>query len=174
MAVRAGSSRSGPGRVLTIIAGLLFVGAVVAGVIVIRNVSHSSSKSKTSAATARSTLASRRKAITVAVNPATVTVSVLNGTDQIGLAGRVSDKLVADGYKKGAVTNAADQTHTTSLVQYSPREKADGLAVATSLKLSSASVRPIDAATQRIACSQSPLGCSSPVIVTVGSDLSAQ
>ncbi len=99
---------------------------------------------------------------------------MLNGTGQAGLAGQVADQLGAVGYKKGAVTNAADQTHTTSLVQYMPRDKPDALAVARSLKLGSASVRPIDSATQRIACGVSPLGCSSPVIVTVGTDLSAQ
>jgi LytR cell envelope-related transcriptional attenuator len=173
VAVRPGQSRSGPGRVLTVFAVLLLVGAVVAGVIVIRNVNRSTSKPKIPAATARSTLASHRAAAAPVVK-ATVTVSVLNGTDQVGLAGQVSDQLVAAGYKKGAVTNAADQTHTTSLVQYMPREKPDAVAVAGSLKLAPTSVQPIDSATQRIACGVSPLGCSSPVIVTVGSDLAPQ
>ncbi len=173
VAARPGQRRSGPGRVLTVCAVLLLVGAVVAGVIVIRNVSHSTRKPKIPAATAQSTLARHRTA-SAAVVKATVTVSVLNGTDQSGLAGQVSDQLVAAGYKKGAVTNAADQTHTTSLVQYMPRAKPDAVAVAGSLKLGPTSVRPIDSATQRIACGVSPLGCSSPVIVTVGSNLAPQ
>ncbi len=173
MAVRPGQRRTGPGRVLTVIAGLLLVAAVVAGVIVIRNVSHASKKPKTAQATSRSTLASHRAA-SPAIVKAAVIVSVLNGTDQSGLAARVSNQLVTAGYKKGAVTNAADQTHTTSLIQYMPRDKPDALAVASSLKLGQALVQPIDSATQRIACSVSPLGCSSPVIVTVGSDLAPQ
>ena len=159
---------------LTVFAVVLLVGAVVAGVIVIKNINHSSSKSTTSEATARSTLASRRTAPATAIKPATVTVSVLNGTGQSGLAGQVSDRLATVGYKKGAITNAADQTHTSTLVQYIPRDKSDALAVASSLKLRPASVQPIDSATQRIACGVSPLGCSSPVIVTVGSDLATQ
>ncbi len=173
IAGRPQQSRTGPGRVLTVLAVLLLVGAVVAGVIVIRNVNHSS-KSKTTVSTARSTLANGRTTPVVAVNPAKVLVTVLNGTDQSGLAARVSNQLVSAGYKKGAVTNAADQTHTTTLVQYLPREKPDGEAVARSLKLAVSSVQPIDSATQRLACSASPLGCSSPVIVTVGNNLSAQ
>jgi hypothetical protein len=173
IAGRPQQRRTGPGRVFTVLAVMLLVGAVIAGVIVIRNVNHSS-KSKTTASTARSTLAKGRTTPVVAVNPAKVLVTVLNGTDQSGLAARVSNQLVSAGYKKGAVTNAADQTHTTTLVQYMPREKPDGEAVARSLKLAVSSVQPIDSATQRLACSASPLGCSSPVIVTVGSNLSAQ
>ena len=42
------------------------------------------------------------------------------------------------------------------------------------LKLRPTSVQPIDSTTQQIACPPSPLGCTSPVIVTVGSDLAGR
>jgi LytR cell envelope-related transcriptional attenuator len=174
LAGRPGPRRTGPGRVLTVFAVLLLVGAVVAGVIVIRNIHKSSNESKTTAATARSTLAKGRTTPVAVVKPATVIVSVLNGTDQSGLAASVSNQLTSAGYKKGAVTNAADQTHTTTLIQYLPRDKPDAEAVARSLKLGLSTVQPIDSATQRIVCSASPVGCSSPVIVTVGSNLATQ
>jgi hypothetical protein len=173
MAMRPGERQSRPGWVFAVLAVLLAVGAVVAGVLVISNLNHATSQSNRSAAASRSTLASQRTTPVVVVKPSTVTVSVLNGTDQSGLAGRLSSKLAADGYKQGAVTNASDQTHTTTIVQYPPRDRVDALAVATSLKLGRASVQPIDSATQHIVCSVSPLGCSSPVVVTVGSDLAS-
>ena len=48
------------------------------------------------------------------VRPSDVTVSVLNGTDLQGLAARVRGQARAGvGYRKGAVTNASDQTQTS-------------------------------------------------------------
>jgi hypothetical protein len=109
----------------------------------------------------------------VAIKPSTVTVSVLNGTDQSGLAGRVSSRLSVVGFKKGAITNAADQTHTTTVVQYMPHARLDALAVATSLKLGRTSVQPVDQATRQIACPPASGPCTSAVVVTVGSDLAS-
>jgi hypothetical protein len=148
---------------------LLALGAVVAGVILLTSGKNRSSASHSSAS---ASLASHRTSSVPPVQPSTVTVSVLNGTDQLGLAGSVSQRLAAVGYRKGAVTNAADQTHTTSIVAYlAPKDRRDAFAVASALKLSSSVVEPIDSATQKIACSASPLGCASPVFVTVGTDL---
>src|SRR5580704_1463056 len=96
MAVRPGQPRSGVGRAFVILAALLGVGAVVAGVLVIKNINSSSSKSNStsaSSAAARSTTAGRRNAPVAAVNPRTVTVAVLNGTNTNGLAGKVSGEL---------------------------------------------------------------------------------
>jgi hypothetical protein len=108
------------------------------------------------------------------VVPATVTVSVLNGTDMQGLAGSVSQKLISHGYRKGAVTNASDQTKTTTVIEYAPQDKRDALAVATALGLTQSAVAPVDSATQKIACSAKPQGCTSAVFVTVGHDLATQ
>ena len=145
--------------------------AVAAGVIVLTGGSSGSTASKTS------TSASLVNHTTPAVNavvPSTVTVSVLNGTDIQDQAGRISRQLIADGYRKGAVTNASDQTQTATVVAYmTPADKRDALAVATALKLRRSAVQPIDPNTKAIACPPSQ-PCSSAVVVTTGRDLAAQ
>jgi LytR cell envelope-related transcriptional attenuator len=177
MTVRPGQPRSGVGRAFVILAALLGVGAVVAGVLVIKNINSSSSKSNStsaSSAAARSTTAGRRNAPVAAVNPRTVTVAVLNGTNTNGLAGKVSGELNAAGYQKGYVGNfTPNQTQSSTLVQYMAGDKRDASAVATSLKLPPKSVGPLDSATQQIACPPSQGPCKSAVVVTVGSDLSS-
>ena len=52
MAMRPGPRRTRTGTVLAVLGGLLLVGAVVAGVLVIKNINHGSSASKSSAAAA--------------------------------------------------------------------------------------------------------------------------
>jgi hypothetical protein len=144
--------------------------AVAAGVVVLTNGGGSSSASKSSAAAL--TRARARHATNVtAVRPSTVTVSVLNGTDRVGLAGDISKRLTTDGYRKGAVTNFSDQTQTTSVVAYmTPADRPDALAVAASLKLSRGVVQLIDQNTKAIACPPSQ-ACTSAVVVTIGHDL---
>jgi hypothetical protein len=168
-------ARRSRGRLLVgvLVAGVA-VAAVVAGAIILAGGSSKSSPGKSSTASANTAATTHRTSSTSAVVPATVTVSVLNGTDMQGLAKTVSQKLIADGYRKGAVANASDQTRTTTVIQYLPRDQRDALAVATALKLRQAAVQPIDSATQKIACSASPLGCTSAVFVTVGRDLATQ
>jgi len=132
------------------------------------------SASSSSQASASTGVTSRPTSAATVVVPSTVTVSVLNGTDMQGLAGEVSQKLISHGYRKGAVTNASDQTRTTTVIQYAPRDKRDAVAVAAALKLTQSAVQPLDSATQKIACSASPLGCNSMVYVTVGHNLATQ
>ncbi|MGH2887928.1 MAG: LytR C-terminal domain-containing protein, partial [Solirubrobacteraceae bacterium] len=175
MALRGGR-RSNAGRVFTVLAVLLLVGAVVAGVLVIMNIHHGSSASKSSAAeaAARRADANRRSAPVAAVKPFTVTVAVLNGTSTNGLAGAVSNKLGAAGYQKGYVGNfTANQTQSSTSVLYMRGAKRDAAAVATALKLRPASVQPIDQSTEQIACPPSSGPCKSSVVVTVGSDLAS-
>jgi len=106
------------------------------------------------------------------VAPGSVTVAVLNGTGTSNLAHRVALKLGAAGYKQGTIATAPDQTHTSTVVGYLPGERRQALAVATSLKLGSASVQPVDQSNQAVAC---PPGtaCAANVVVIVGSDLAA-
>lgn len=174
--MRPGPRRTRTGTVFAVLAGLLAVGAVVAGVLVITNINHGSSASSSSAAAAaqRRALETRRASTTARVNPATVTVSVLNGTNTNGLAGDVSTKLRSAGYQKGYVGNfTANQTQTSTAVLYLPGYKRDASAVATSLKLRPASVQPIDQATRQIACPPAQGPCKSSVVLTVGSDLAS-
>lgn len=145
--------------------------AVAAGVIILTGGSSKKSPSTASKSAASTALSTRQTNSASVVVPSTVTVTVLNGTDMQGLAGEVASKLTSHGYRKGAVTNASDQTKTTTLIQYVPHDQRDALAVASTLKLKQGAVRPIDSATQKIACSASPLGCNSAVFVTVGRDL---
>jgi hypothetical protein len=150
------------------------VAAVVAGALILTGGSSKKSPGTTSTSSANTAATTHRSNSATVVVPSTVTVSVLNGTDMQGLAGEVSQKLISHGYRKGAVTNASDQTKTSTLIQYLPRDQRDALAVAAALKLSQGAVQPIDSATQKIACSASPLGCTSAVFVTVGRDLATQ
>jgi LytR cell envelope-related transcriptional attenuator len=176
MATRPGERTTGLGRVFVVLAVLLGIGAVVAGVIVIRNINHRSSQSKSSAAqaAARRALESRQTAALAPVQPSTVTVAVLNGTSTNLLASTVSNKLGAAGYQKGYVGNfTPNQTVSSTLVQYMRGDKRDAAAVAAALKLRSSAVQPIDSATQQLACPPSPGQCKAAVVVTVGSDLAS-
>ncbi|MDX6659431.1 MAG: hypothetical protein QOJ55_253 [Solirubrobacteraceae bacterium] len=90
------------------------------------------------------------------------TVAVLNGTTTPGLAATVSDQLSRGGFKRGNVTNAADQQQSTTAVLYAPGYKSAADEIAQLLKLKS--VQPIDPGTQAIA------GSDAHVVVTVGTD----
>jgi LytR cell envelope-related transcriptional attenuator len=171
--VRPAQQRSRTGRwFLGLVAAVVGAAVIVAAVLVL---THHGPAEKAHKSTAKSSATSHRTGSTVLVKPTTVTVSVLNGTDLTGLAGRISAKLASVGFKKGAVTNAANQSQTTSIVAYySPGYRADALAVASELTLPAATVQQVGAGTKTIACSFAPVGCSSQVYVTVGSDLSSQ
>jgi hypothetical protein len=175
MPMRPAPRRSNTGRILAAIAvAAVGAAAVVAAVLLLTNRGGSQTPSSSAMS---SRLASHRSASRSAavVRPSTVTVAVLNGTDQSGLAGRISARLVSEGYHQGAIGNASVQTHTTSLVQYmTPADRQDALAVAASLKLSATSVQAIDSGTQQIACSAAPPPCKAAVVVTVGSNLASQ
>jgi hypothetical protein len=152
------------------IVALLAVGAVVAGDLILTGNKHGSSASRSSAS---ASLASHRSSVSP-VQPSSVTVSVLNGTDQLGLAGDVSKRLLTAGYRKGDVANASDQTQASTVVAYmEPAFRRDAAAVASSLELPPSAVRPIDQATKAIACPPSQ-SCTSAVVVTVGRDLATQ
>lgn len=156
------------GRVALIL-GLLVVVAGAAVAIVL--ISSKASRQPSSVASHQTTR--RVSNSTAQVNPRTVTVAVLNGTATAGLAHRTSQRLVALGYVKGAVTTAADQTRTSTTVAYIPGARAQALAVAQALKLGSASVAPVDQGTRTVACGGSAT-CTASVFVTVGSDLANQ
>jgi Fe2+ transport system protein FeoA len=140
------------GRLVLIAVAVLAVGAAIAGAIVLIS---SNSKSATAA---------------TKVDARTVTVAVLNGTSIAGLAHRISQRLVALGFVKGAVTTAADQTRTSTTVAYIPGARTQALAVARALKLGAASVAPVDQGTRTVAC-EGLSTCTASVMVTVGSDL---
>jgi hypothetical protein len=105
-----------------------------------------------------------------AVNNASVTVAVLNGTAVYHLANSVATQLSTVGFKEGTIADAANQQQSTTTVQYVPGAQADAAAVARALKLPSSSVQAITADTQALGC---PQAGSCNVVVTVGSDLAS-
>lgn len=118
------------------------------------------------------------------VDPASVTVAVLNGTGVTNLAHDVATQLSGQGYKEGTIATAADQTHPTTIVAYLPGHQVAARAVATALKLKSSAVQPIDQQAMGVACpvggtsstagtssTSSGSSCAADVVVTVGSDL---
>ena len=134
--------------------------------------SSSTGAAQTSNAPRTRTRAARTRPQPAVVAPGSVTVAVLNGTATSNLAHRVALKLSAAGYKQGTIATAPDQTHTSTVVDYLPGDRRQAIAVATSLKLGSASVQPVDQSNQAVAC---PPGtsCTANVVVIVGSDLAA-
>jgi hypothetical protein len=156
--------------VIVIIAGLIVItnrgGATTSG-----NVSHGS----TGAATTGQALHNKKPAKTP-FSAASYRVAVLNGTAQSGLAGDVGSKLVADGFKKGNITNAASQTEALTSVYYvgSSANKIAAQHVAKALTLPPSRVHK--AGTKVIqSCTISATGaslgsCGAQVIVSVGQD----
>jgi hypothetical protein len=104
-------------------------------------------------------------------SPSTVRVAVLNGTHTTGLATSVSATLVSKGFRKGAVADAPVQTHTSTIVGYTPGNRAAAVEVAADLSLSSSQVQPADSASTAVADTHH---ATSKVIVTLGSDFSQQ
>jgi hypothetical protein len=90
------------------------------------------------------------------------TVAVLNGTTVPGLAAQIADQLERGGFRRGQVTNAADQQRAETTVAYASGSRRGAQEVARILEVPR--VTAADANTQAIA------GPDAEVIVTVGSD----
>ena len=175
------ASRGGfSGRVLPLLIGAIAIAVIVAGIIVIKanqnsttgNVSHNNS-----AQTGQSL--HRKQSAPVPFRASRVTVAVLNGTAQSGLAGAVGGKLAAQGYKKGNVTNAASQTQSLTFVYYvsdaaakTNRIAAQHVARALSLPLSRVHKAGLTVTQScKISATGASLGaCNANVIVSVGQD----
>jgi cell division septation protein DedD len=144
------------------IAGVLILGAGAAiGVPKLVN-GAKSNNSPTKAATK-----TKKKASTIKkaapVSPAKITVAVLNGTGIPGLAAQIGDRVDADGFTLGTVSNAsqAGGQRANSVAMYAAGHQRDAQAVAKKLRIKT--VTQVDAASQSIAGDAS-------VVVVVGSD----
>jgi hypothetical protein len=165
-------SRGRLGLMIVLVA--LITAVVVAGVVLLTSGASKPKQANTSASASNAS-AQRHPSTgtpTAPVKPASVTVAVLNGTAQSGLAGRVSQKLTTGGYKPGTVATAADQTRTSTEIAFMPGHRREALTVAKSLNLGPASVQPVDQSTQAVACPP-PAACTADVVVTVGTDLAS-
>ncbi len=165
----APESGASPGRrVLYAVAGAIVIAAIVVGLLSL------TSGGGTTGAKAPAKSRSHHRAGTVTVNPRAVTVVVLNGTATFHAATDIATRLQAIGFKRGeAPTNAPEQTHQTTIVQYLPGHRIDALAVAKALKLSPGRVSRIDSGAQLAACPPQSGVCRADVVVTVGADLAA-
>ncbi len=96
------------------------------------------------------------------IDPASVTVAVLNGTTVPGLAAQLGDKIEAQGFKLGNVTNNPDQQRAESVVLFSPNAEKEASEVARRMKI--AQREPIDPESQA-------LGGDASVVVIAGQNL---
>jgi LytR cell envelope-related transcriptional attenuator len=100
---------------------------------------------------------------TPAIDPSSITVSVLNGTTVPGLAARIGDQIVAKGFKLGNVTNAASQgVRNESVVLFTRGAERDAIAVSKALRIPQR--EPIDPRSQA-------LGGDAGIVVVTGADL---
>lgn len=158
-------------RLLPVLIGL---GAVAVIVVVLLIITRSGTTSTPLAHSAKTSVRARHHvARPIAFNPATVTVAVLNGTAVTNLAHDVGLRLAGSGYKEGTLATAADQTHTTTIVEYLPGHQLDAREVAAALKLKPSAVQPADPQSLGVACPGTPAACQADVIVTVGTDLAS-
>jgi hypothetical protein len=108
----------------------------------------------------------RSKPAAPAIDPATVTVAVLNGTQVTGLAGTTGQKVSAAGFKLGNVaTGAQDAPRAESVVLYKPGASRQARAV--SRKLGISQIEPVDPASATLAG-------TATVVVVVGADRATQ
>jgi hypothetical protein len=147
--------------VVLAIAGVLVLGAAAAvGVPALVNGSKDDNSSKSAK---KSKKASTTAATTTApVAPDKITVAVLNGTSIPGLAAQVGDRVDAEGFTLGTVSNAQSSgQRANSVAMYAPGHQRDATTVAK--KLGIRNITRVDANTQSIAGDAS-------VVVIVGTD----
>jgi hypothetical protein len=101
---------------------------------------------------------------TAAPKVGTYTVAVLNGTAVPGLARGVSNRLQNSKFKIGNVTNAADQSRSATLVEYSPGHLAEAQSVAKAIDVGKDAIQKLDPGSRAIA------GEAASVVVIVGAD----
>jgi hypothetical protein len=161
-----------PRYVVLVIAGVLIIGgAAAAGVTSLSDDSGSGPAPDNGSAPAASSDDSgddgggESKKSAPAVDPAKVTVAVLNGTTVPGLAGRVSERVAAQGFDVGTVANTADQQQqrAESVVLFAPGHRNEARVVARRLSINQR--QPIDAGSQALAG-------DATVVIIVGADLS--
>jgi LytR cell envelope-related transcriptional attenuator len=154
--------RRNPVYIVLAVAGVLIIGAAAAiGVPAIVNGSKSDSNKTSSKTGGHTSTAARHKAVPVA--PSKITVAVLNGTSISGLAATIGDRVEADGFTKGTISNASltGGQRATSVVMYAPGHHSDAVRVAHRLGISQ--VDPVDSNSRQIAG-------DATVVVLVGSD----
>jgi hypothetical protein len=116
------------------------------------------------AASKGSSPSSGKDTATATAKPGSYTIAVLNGTTTPGLARGVASRLQGAKFKTGTVTNAADQSHSATIVQFAPKHRGEALEVAKAIDVKSDAVQPLDQGARALA------GTDAIVVVTVGQD----
>ena len=115
-------------------------------------------------APAKSKSATPKSISAAPLKPGAFTTAVLNGTTTPGLARGVANRLGNAKFKTGNVTNAADQSHSATIVQFAATHRKEALEVAKAIDVKADAVQPIDQGSQSLA------GTEAIVVVTVGAD----
>jgi hypothetical protein len=155
-------SKRNPVYVVLAVAGVLILGAAAAiGVPKLVNGAKDEDTPSKAAASDQKTTTIKKKATPVSADK--ITVAVLNGTSIPGLAAQIGDRVDADGFTLGTVSNASQTggQRANSVAMYARGHERDARAVARKLRIGT--VQPIDAESQSIAGDAS-------VVVIVGSD----
>lgn len=95
------------------------------------------------------------------MDPSRITVSVLNGTGEAGLAARVADRVEAGGFKLGNVTNAAERERAESVILYVENARSEARHVGRRLRV---------AQMERAARDDGTAAGDASVVVVVGAD----
>jgi hypothetical protein len=98
------------------------------------------------------------------LKPNAFTTAVLNGTTTPGLARGVATRLQNAKFRIGNVTNAADQSHSATIIEFAPGHRKEALAVADAIDVGSDAVQALTPGSRAIA------GEEAFVVVTVGAD----
>jgi hypothetical protein len=152
-----------PMYVALAIIGVLVLGAAAAvGVPAIVN-GAKDDKTTSSKSASKTTKQSTKKKAAATTTPSKITVAVLNGTSIPGLAAQIGDRVDADGFTLGTVSNASPTQgqRANSVAMYASGHESEARLVAR--KLGIRNVARVDASSQQIAG-------DATVVVIVGSD----
>jgi hypothetical protein len=152
-----------PVYVVLAVAGVLVLGAAAAiGVPKLVNGSNDNGSSSSANTASKSKTSTSKKPVTPTA-PDKITVAVLNGTSIPGLAAQVGDRVDAEGFTLGTVSNASQTQgqRANSVAMYASGHRRDAQQVAR--KLNIREVSRIDSGSQQIAGDAS-------VVVIVGTD----
>jgi len=99
-----------------------------------------------------------------ALPPGQFTTAVLNGTTTPGLARGVANRLQNAKFKIGNVTNATDQSHSATIIEYAPKHRREAQEVADEIDVGNDAIQALTPGSKAIA------GDEAIVVVTVGTD----
>jgi LytR cell envelope-related transcriptional attenuator len=172
---KTGRNWTAPRYLVLIVAGVIVLGlGGVVGFLALTDNDNGPKKKSPSVAlpngsnsTKTTTKKKEKKNFPPAIDPATVTVAVLNGTQVTGLASSTGQKVSAAGFRLGNVATASQSTpRTESVVLYRPGQSRQARAVARKLDISQ--IEPLSSTDPSAA-----LAGAANVVVIVGADKSA-